>query len=424
MEKTLIDTMANIKCPKCNMWWIQVVTKSMDGRIVYGLCKKCGQVSVELDETGEPVRPSRIPEEVVKANRSQWMSALIKAIRMGLEEEAAYWLSVLLISDGISKWYLARRILMSAFEDVANVQATKKAYWLFTEGIKDPEAEKRMYETVLMMCRAPKFFSDPIARQCTKEWLDTQEHSEKYKQYGPDKKQDRELLESLQRAIQAKNFKHTWLIYNEILNNRKLMNYVDLSDTMASMAVDLKEHEREYVLLACESARESARYGDQNSIFMMAQAITVGINNDEIEVTDEDVETAMKYKPFVEEHWKENKLRKVPGWALDGIHAGSGDQVADKRFAGTLFGIKNMILQYEKYGRLHPDDQGVVYKSFGNWKPEYEKVSEGVYKVKSQAGNGFYEVNVVKGTCTCPAFKHRKGACKHIKILKAKLKIK
>jgi uncharacterized Zn finger protein (UPF0148 family) len=417
-------TMTDIKCPKCHIWWMEIVTKSQDGRILYGKCKTCGQVSVELDEMGEPVKPPRIPEAVVKANRSQWMSALIKAIRIGLEEEAAYWLSVFLISDGISQWYLARRILMSVFEDVANVSATKKAYGLFTEGIKDPEVERNLFETVLMLCRAPKFFSDPVARECTKEWLDTQEHPEKYQLYGEDKKSDQELLVSLQKAIGAKNFKHTWLIYNEILNNRKLMSYEDLSDLMLSMAVDLREHEKEYATLACEAANESARYGDQNSIFMMAQTITVGINDDEVEVLEEDVETAMKYKEFVQEQWKKSKLRKVAGWALDGIHTGSGDRLADRRFAGTTFGIKNMVWQYEKYGRLHPDDPGIVYKSYGDWKLEYEKVSEGVYQMRSQTGNGFYEVDVVKNTCTCPAFRNRKGLCKHIKLLNAKLKIK
>jgi len=419
--------MGNIRCPKCRIWWIEVVTRSADGKIVYGLCKKCGQVSVELDEYGDPVKPVKIPEDVVKDNRSRWMSALIKAIRMGLEEEAAYWLSVLIISDGISKWYLARRLLMSVFEDVANVPATILAYWLFAEGIRDDaeQVDWNMYKVTLALCRAPKFFSDDVARQCTKDWLDTEEHPEKYDLYWEDKKTDQDLLVSLKRALEAGNFKHTWLIYNEILSKRKFMDYEELVNNIIGMAPEnLLDHVKEYAQIVSESALESARYGDSNSVFMLAQALTVGLNNDEVEVPDEDVEIALKYKEFVRDHWKQDKIRQVPGWALDGVHAGVGDKIPDKRFAGTMYGIKNMVLQYEKYGRLHPDDKGVVYKSYGDWKPEYEKIGERLYKIRSQNGNGFYEVNVVNNNCSCPAFMHRKGNCKHIKILKAKLKIK
>lgn len=416
-----------IRCPKCRMWWIEVVTKSADGKIVYGICKKCGQVSVELDEFGEPKKPEKIPEETVKTFRSQWMSALIKAIRMGLEEESAYWLSVLLISEGISKWYLARRFVMSVFEDVANVPATQSAYWLFTEGIRDePEqAECNMYRVMLELCRAPKFFSDEVARQCTKDWLDTEENAKRYDLYGEDKKTDEDLMVSLKKALEAKNFKHVYLIYHQLLNVRKVIEYDVLIDTMIGMAENgLPEHIKEYARIVSDTAIESAKYGDTNSVFMLAQALTVGMNNDPVEVADEDVEIAWKYKEFVLEQWKKNRIRKVPGWALDGVHAGVGDGVPDKRFAGTTYGVKNMVLQFEKYGRLHPEDQGVVYKAYGDWKPDYEKVRDGVYRIKSQSGNGSYEVNLKENTCTCPAFKHRKGNCKHIKILKSKLKIK
>jgi len=410
------------KCPKCNQYFVKVLTTSHNGRVVFGACVKCGAVEIRLDEQGQVERPVTIPEDIVKKSRAKWMSALIKAIRMGLEEEAAYWMSVLLISDGISHWYLARRLLMSVYEDVPNVQATREASALFTGGIRGKGAEREIFHVMLLLCRAPKFYADPVARQCTLDWLDTEEHKEKYNLYGKDKKSDDDLFISLKKAIQAKNFKHSWLIYNEILNVRKIMLYEELSDNILAMAENVPEHVKEYGKLICDLSEESVRYGDQNSIFMLAQAITVGINNEENVISDEDVEIATKYVDFVKDQWRANRLRKVPGWALDGMHAGAGDQLPDKRFAGTTWGIKNMLAMFEKYGRLHPDDEGVFYKvkKFENWEAQIQKIGDGRFNVQSQSGNGSYVVDLGANTCTCPAFQHRKGSCKHIKLLKLK----
>ena len=45
-----------------------------------------------------------------------------------------------------------------------------------------------------------------------------------------------------------------------------------------------------------------------------------------------------------------------------------------------------------------------------------KKVNDHSFKVKSQSGNGFYEIKETKDgmTCTCPDFVYRGGNCKHI----------
>ena len=59
------------------------------------------------------------------------------------------------------------------------------------------------------------------------------------------------------------------------------------------------------------------------------------------------------------------------------------------------------------------DLRGKAIADQGN---QVKKVNDLLYKVKSQSGNGFYEVKSTKDgmSCTCPDFVYRGGKCKHI----------
>ena len=54
-----------------------------------------------------------------------------------------------------------------------------------------------------------------------------------------------------------------------------------------------------------------------------------------------------------------------------------------------------------------------------------KKVNDHSFKVKSQSGNGTYEVKATPNgmTCTCPDFVYRGGMCKHIQATRYYLEI-
>ena len=68
------------------------------------------------------------------------------------------------------------------------------------------------------------------------------------------------------------------------------------------------------------------------------------------------------------------------------------------------------------------DLRGKAIADQGN---QIKKVRDNSFKVKSQSGNGFYEVKTTKDgmTCTCPDFAYRGGKCKHIAATKYYLEV-
>lgn len=64
-------------------------------------------------------------------------------------------------------------------------------------------------------------------------------------------------------------------------------------------------------------------------------------------------------------------------------------------------------------------------KAIANQGDQIKKVNEHSYKVKSQSGNGFYEVKATESgmTCDCPDFLYRGGKCKHIQATRYYLEI-
>ena len=64
-------------------------------------------------------------------------------------------------------------------------------------------------------------------------------------------------------------------------------------------------------------------------------------------------------------------------------------------------------------------------KAIADQGDQIKKVRDSSFKVKSQSGNGFYEVKTTKDgmTCTCPDFAYRGGKCKHIAATKYYLEV-
>jgi hypothetical protein len=71
------------------------------------------------------------------------------------------------------------------------------------------------------------------------------------------------------------------------------------------------------------------------------------------------------------------------------------------------------------------DTREVRGKAIANQGDQIKKVNDNAFKVKSQSGNGFYEVKATQSgmTCDCPDFVYRGGKCKHITATRYYLEI-
>jgi transposase len=71
------------------------------------------------------------------------------------------------------------------------------------------------------------------------------------------------------------------------------------------------------------------------------------------------------------------------------------------------------------------DNREVRGKAIADKGNQIKKVNEHSFKVKSQSGNGFYEVKATESgmTCDCPDFVYRGGKCKHIAATRYYLEI-
>jgi len=69
------------------------------------------------------------------------------------------------------------------------------------------------------------------------------------------------------------------------------------------------------------------------------------------------------------------------------------------------------------------EEKGKAIATQGN---QIKKVNDHSFKVKSQSGNGFYEVKATESgmTCDCPDFVYRGGKCKHIMATRYYLQVK
>lgn len=96
-------------------------------------------------------------------------------------------------------------------------------------------------------------------------------------------------------------------------------------------------------------------------------------------------------------------------------------EAEDRRFESSWDGYANIVMMFDKHGRLEPDDPGVLFLAKdGRWIPVIREES-GVYLVQSgKEPRTFYEVNLAVLSCTCKDFMRRQEPCKHVRAVRAK----
>jgi hypothetical protein len=108
-------------------------------------------------------------------------------------------------------------------------------------------------------------------------------------------------------------------------------------------------------------------------------------------------------------------LEPVPSFYLDGVHTIGNDE----RFAGTWRGLKNCLAMYERYGRLSPEDEGIIVKA-----GEGGRHRKGLWPILVRSFTNptiTYSIEPMGDelTCTCPAFRWRfkrgQSDCQHIR---------
>jgi hypothetical protein len=155
---------------------------------------------------------------------------------------------------------------------------------------------------------------------------------------------------------------------------------------------------------------------ESNPVWQMVWILCEGPfpgSNDPVDLTGAEQTIAR-----AEERWAAPELEEVPSWCRDGVHV-SGD---DERFAGTWAGLRNCVAMYAKYGRLSPDDEGVLIKAGtvvtrrrkGLWPVLVESMTEpGVLYEVEPDGDEL--------RCSCPAYRWQFGrgepGCKHVRRL-------
>ncbi len=97
-------------------------------------------------------------------------------------------------------------------------------------------------------------------------------------------------------------------------------------------------------------------------------------------------------------------LEPVPAWG----------EARDRRFEGSWAAYMNMGQMLERYGRLDPDDEGVLLQTKdGVWKPIVRE-EEGIYLVQSEDDPfRYYEVSLPSQLCNCEDHQRRGTICKH-----------
>jgi hypothetical protein len=93
--------------------------------------------------------------DIAGYNQYEVTSALRKTIKLGLKEDAIYWLNVLLEGGDTAKKKAARNLWIMAAEDIDEPMIAIRAYAVFQMISKVPETD-HLYFLVAAMCSAPK----------------------------------------------------------------------------------------------------------------------------------------------------------------------------------------------------------------------------------------------------------------------------
>jgi hypothetical protein len=345
------------------------------------------------------MRMDRVAE--VTEKRGPVVSALMKAIRLQREEDACYWILALL-RGGQERGYLGRRCFGSACEDNLNIQAIEMGSELAK---RPPKAELPYLQSVIASSRGPKWYW-PMAKAYTIGRCEAYEGQRVFESKTVDE------LETLCRvSLREQQFVPFFVAYRELKKERErnfgiVQELVDIGK-----ASPIPEARRLAEAMAPHVWQCTKR--ENNPVWQLVWILSEGPFEHSGKPVD--LSGADRTIAAAEARWAKKEMEEVPGWALDGVHTSGSDE----RFAGTWAGLRNCVAMFAKYGRLSPEDEGVLIKagvvvtrrrkglwpaivpSFTNPSVQYEIWPDGDELL-----------------CTCPAYswRSRRGdhTCKHV----------
>ncbi|MHB8928407.1 MAG: hypothetical protein ACYC9Q_12285 [Bacillota bacterium] len=111
----------------------------------------------------------------VSANRPGLMSALVKSMRMGKANHAAYWVAVLL-EGGLNPWYVAQRVFISASEDGIAPDTLEVAFRNLTD---DGRTVETTMAAAMAVALGPKWYDSRWGQDLIHAWLKAHQRSPK-----------------------------------------------------------------------------------------------------------------------------------------------------------------------------------------------------------------------------------------------------
>lgn len=314
----------------------------------------------------EPSRRERISvndyEEFVKKNRSGIMSAFIKAMRMQKERQAMYFGALLLLGN-MSKWYVSRRVMISAGEDSVDPDVMKYTAEMF----KTPEKKKTAEDVLkgaVAVCSGHTWWNTRYGRTLMREYFKAGKMDLK-------KPSLEDYLSAMEEELEkggAEGFRNTCALWANAVKLEEF-DYVKHFEWLADMCGDKGARTNDQKLIALGDVVRTVitdlhRYKDWNWGINLYYLIAVGSPEEQLFKVDELAkwdEIIPKIIDIAEEDLLGGSVA-IPPWAYDKMHA-SNQQICpwgDRRFAGNGPGFYNSILQFKKYGRLDPRDQAVL----------------------------------------------------------------
>jgi len=344
--------------------------------------------------------------EVTK-KRGQIVSGLMKAIRLQREEDSVYWMLALL-RGGQERSYLGRRCFGSSCEDNFNIQAIEMASELAR---RPPKAELPYLQSVIASSRGPKWYW-PMAKAYTFGRCEAYEGRRVFED-----KTDLELEQLCRVSLREKQFVPFFVAYRELKKERK--RNLGLVGELVELgkASQIPEAQRLAAAMAPHLWQCATR--ETNPVWQLVWVLMHGPfpgSGDPVDLSGAEQTIAR-----AEARWAKPELEPVPSWALDGVHVKGNDE----RFAGTWIGLRNMVAMFAKFGRLAPEDDGVLIQT-GTVVTSRRKGMWPIIVPSMTRPGEEYEVDLDGDElrCSCPAYswQSRKGRyeCKHIRDVLAR----
>ncbi len=280
--------------------------------------------------------------EAVLTRRGEVVSALMKSIRLQHEADSLYWMKALLDS-GVDRGYLGRRCFGSACEDSLSLVAME----IGSELARRPSRRNDLpyFQSVLASCRGLKWYW-PVGMEYTLCRCSAWESPRAYRE-----KMENQLLETATRALDRQDPLLLMQIHREC-HARRRGGYALLDLLVA--AAQGRDSAVQRLAALCTRHRWLIVQWELNPAWQLIWALCRGpFAGSEDPVSLDGLDRLLTEAA---QRWELPDLEPIPAWCLDGVHTVGNDE----RFAGTWLGLRNMVAMYERYGRLDPEDEGIV----------------------------------------------------------------